>query len=86
MIPWFVVNIIGAVASLFGRETYVAATSGNWLGADRVYFIRRAPGAQRLKRLRPYRGGEFAPTDVSRERQAIAAHVGAETMATLGPS
>jgi len=56
MIPWFVVSIIGAIASLFGRDVYVRALSGAW-GAERLYFVRRPPGSQRPRRLKACRGG-----------------------------
>lgn len=58
MIPWFIVNIIGAIASLFGRDTYVTATHGSWRwGADRIHFTPIVPGVPRPRKLAPYRGG-----------------------------
>jgi len=55
MIPWFIVNFVAAIASLFGLDAYVRARSGNWWGAECIYFVRRQPGSQKLKRLGPYR-------------------------------
>ncbi|MDH4746858.1 hypothetical protein OMP43_22805 [Sphingomonas sp. CBMAI 2297] len=58
MIPWFIVNIISAVASIFGRETYVTVNHGSWRwGADRIHFMPIIPGVPRPRKLAPYRGG-----------------------------
>lgn len=57
MIPWFIVNLIGAIASVFGYDVYVRAWSGDWWGAERVYFMPRVAGAQKLRRLAPWNGG-----------------------------
>ncbi len=48
MIPWFIVNLIGSVANLFGYNVYCRATGNSWQwGADRVYFLKREPGEPR---------------------------------------
>lgn len=57
MIPWFIVDIIGALASIFGYDIYVRAWSGNWWGAEGIYFMHRVPGAQKLRRLSRWNGG-----------------------------
>jgi hypothetical protein len=57
MIPWFIVDLIGVLASPFGWEVYVTARSDNRLGAERIHFIRRVAGAQKLRRLKPHQAG-----------------------------
>jgi len=61
MIPWFIVSLIDNLAWLFGRQTYVNATSGNWWGAERIHLARRIPGEPRPRRLKAYRGGPLQP-------------------------
>ncbi len=55
MIPWFVVSVIGAVASIFGRDVYVRAMSDGW-GAERIYFVRRTVGSRKTQRWMPIAG------------------------------
>jgi hypothetical protein len=60
VIPWPLVALIGRIADLFGYSTYVRATGGegwHWgrIGAERVYFVRLAPGEAPAKRLKPRR-------------------------------
>lgn len=57
MIPWFIVNLIAWLAWPFGRDVYVTATSGNWWGAERVHFFKRATTLPRPRKLARYRGG-----------------------------
>lgn len=57
MIPWFIVGLIDLVAWPLGYQTYVTAQGGPGLhrgrfGADRIHFIKKAPGATRLPRLK----------------------------------
>lgn len=63
MIPWFIVSIVGAIASLFGRDVYVRAMSDGW-GAERIYFSRRVRGSQRLRRLKAHDGGPLIAGDL----------------------
>lgn len=65
MIPWFVVDIIGVVARLIGRDVYVRAYSDGW-GAERVYLQPRVPGQPRLRRLKPHTGGALTSAEVER--------------------
>lgn len=60
MIPWFIVDFIGAIASWLGYDTNVLAQGGpGWhrgkIGADRIYFVRRSPGSKPLPRLKARR-------------------------------
>lgn len=57
MIPWVLVAAIDAIAWRVGFQTYVRAVGGpGWhrgrFGADRIYFVRRVGGEQRLRRLK----------------------------------
>ena len=66
MIPWFIVNLVAAIVSPFGLDVYTLARSDRY-GAERIYFMRRQPGAPRPRKLAPYRGdrlevGETLPT------------------------
>ncbi len=54
MIPWFVVSILGWIAERFGYQSYVRATSGNWWGAERLYFIYNPEGG-RVRKLKACR-------------------------------
>lgn len=51
MIPWFIVNALSWAAEQFGYQAYVRAKSGNWFGAERLYFIYN-PDAKRLPKLK----------------------------------
>jgi len=62
MIPWCVVNVIAFLAQLLGLDVYVEAVAGRRC-AKRIYFMRREPGAPRLRRLAPYRSGPLTPAD-----------------------
>jgi hypothetical protein len=60
IVPWPIVTLIDWIVSPFGFDTYVRATGGpgwHWgrMGAERVYFVRRPPGQERHKRLKPSR-------------------------------
>ncbi|WP_260927391.1 hypothetical protein [Novosphingobium sp. 9] len=64
MIPWFIVNLVGAIAWFFGYEVYVSATGNSWQwGADRIHFIERDPNARRPQRLAPYKGDRMLNAD-----------------------
>lgn len=54
MIPWFVTSLLDWVAGFLGYQLYVRARSGNWWGAERVYFVHN-PDAQRIPKLSPRR-------------------------------
>ena len=53
MIPWFICDLLDWAASLFGYNVYVRARSGNWFGAEAVFFVRN--GGQRLKKIKARR-------------------------------
>lgn len=57
MIPWFLVTLIDHLAWPLGYQNYVTAQGGpGWhrgrFGADRVHFMRKAPGAKRVPKLK----------------------------------
>lgn len=60
MIPWLIVHLVSAIVELFGFQIYVRATSGNWWGAGRIYFVRTPPDSQRLRRPKVHRPGHAA--------------------------
>lgn len=67
MIPWFIVNLIAALAWPFGYEVNVLATARSWRwGADRVFFFPRDPDAPSRTVLAPYRGGPLMSADPDR--------------------
>lgn len=51
MIPWFVAGALDWAAGFFGYQVNVRASSGNWWGCERLYFIRN-PGARRLPKIK----------------------------------
>ena len=57
MVPWLIVAVIDQIAWWFGFQVYASAVGGpGWhrgrIGADSIHFVRCAPGAKRLPKLR----------------------------------
>jgi hypothetical protein len=61
MIPWFIVHLVGAIASLFSREVYVTAVHGDRWGVERIHFMPFVPSMPRPRRLAAWDGSPLAP-------------------------
>ncbi len=72
MIPWFVVDVVGAIAEWLGYQTIVHAWHPGWSSKRRFYkrggvfsihFSRRPIGAKRRPKLKPWDGSAIGSWD-----------------------
>jgi len=64
MIPWFIVNIIDAIASVFGYDTTVRCKSDRRWGVEAFWLHRRPAGRTRPGKVGRYRGGPIEPGEM----------------------